>query len=67
MQKEKNDECSLLTLHREGTQSITVEYIYLPLQSQFLWGWNRDKDSCILYRSDSQLASIVSGSVACFA
>lgn len=67
VQKQKNDEFSLLTLHRAGAQSIVVEYIYLLLQSQFLWGWDMDKDSCVLYRSDSQQASVMSGSVVCFA
>lgn len=54
MQKQKNDAFSLLTLHRPGAQPIVVEYIYLPLQSQFLWGYDRDKDSCILYWPDTQ-------------
>lgn len=67
MQKQKNDEFSLLILCRAGEQSIVVEYIYLPLQSQFLWGKNRDKDSCILQEPAWYLAPIVSASVVCFA
>lgn len=51
-QKQKNDEFSELALCRAGEQSIVVEYIYLPLQNQFLWGQIRDKDSCILQEPD---------------
>lgn len=43
MQKQKNDKFSLLTLHGIGAQSIAVEYIYLPLQSQFFEGRTRIK------------------------
>lgn len=47
MQKQKNNEFSLLILNRAGTQSTAVQQTHLPLQSWFFWGWDVDKDSPI--------------------